>query len=35
LGISTKTVELHRSSLMGKLGVRTVPDLVKVFLGYQ
>ena len=35
LGISIKTVELHRSSLMGKLGVRTVPDLVKIFLGYQ
>jgi FixJ family two-component response regulator len=35
LGISTKTVELHRSSLMTKLGVRTLPDLVKVFLGYQ
>jgi FixJ family two-component response regulator len=33
LGISTKTVELHRASLMGKLGVRNVPDLVKVFLG--
>ena len=35
LGISTKTVELHRSSVMTKLGVRNVPDLVKVFLGYQ
>jgi two-component system, LuxR family, response regulator FixJ len=35
LGISTKTVELHRANLMGKLGVRNVPDLVKVFLGYQ
>jgi two-component system, LuxR family, response regulator FixJ len=35
LGISTKTVELHRASVMGKLGVRTLPDLVKVFLGYE
>lgn len=35
LGISTKTVELHRASVMTKLGVRTLPDLVKVFLGYQ
>jgi len=35
LGISTKTVELHRASLMTKLGVRNVPDLVKVFLGYE
>lgn len=35
LGISTKTVELHRASLMAKLGVRNVPDLVKVYLGFQ
>jgi FixJ family two-component response regulator len=35
LGISTKTVELHRSSLMSKLGVRNLPDLVKVYLGYR
>ncbi len=35
LGISTKTVELHRASLMSKLGVRNVPDLVKVYLGYR
>jgi FixJ family two-component response regulator len=34
LGISIKTVELHRSNMMGKLGVRNVPDLVKLFLGY-
>jgi two-component system response regulator FixJ len=35
LGISTKTVELHRASLMAKLGVRNLPDLVKVYLGYR
>jgi two-component system response regulator FixJ len=35
LGISTKTVELHRASLMAKLGVHNVPDLVKAFLGYE
>jgi two-component system response regulator FixJ len=35
LGISTKTVELHRASLMCKLGVRNLPDLVKVYLGYR
>jgi two-component system response regulator FixJ len=35
LGISTKTVELHRASVMSKLGVRNVPDLVKVYLGYE
>lgn len=34
LGISIKTVELHRSNMMSKLGVRNVPDLVKLFLGY-
>ena len=33
LGISCKTVELHRANLMGKLGVRTVPDLVKTYFG--
>jgi two-component system, LuxR family, response regulator FixJ len=35
LSISTKTVEMHRASVMVKLGVRNVPDLVKVFLGYE
>jgi two-component system response regulator FixJ len=35
LGISTKTVELHRASVMAKLGVRNVPDLVRMFLGYR
>jgi FixJ family two-component response regulator len=35
LSISTKTVELHRASLMSKLGVRNLPDLVKVYLGYR
>jgi two-component system response regulator FixJ len=35
LRISIKTVELHRSSLMAKLGVQTLPDLVKVSLGYE
>jgi DNA-binding NarL/FixJ family response regulator len=33
LGICTKTVELHRASLMSKLGVRNLPDLVRVYLG--
>jgi two-component system response regulator DctR len=35
LGISTKTVELHRASFMAKLGVRNLPDLVRVYLGFQ
>ena len=34
LGISIKTVELHRANMMGKLGVRSVPDLMKVALGH-
>lgn len=35
LGISTKTVELHRASFMSKLGVRNLPDLVRVYLGFE
>lgn len=34
LGISIKTVELHRANMMGKLGVRSLPELMKVALGY-
>ncbi|QOW25363.1 response regulator [Lysobacter sp. H23M47] len=34
LGISIKTVELHRANMMAKLGVRSVPDLMKVALGH-
>lgn len=34
LGISIKTVELHRANMMGKLGVRSVPELMKVALGH-
>lgn len=34
LGISIKTVELHRSNMMGKLGVRSLPELMKVALGH-
>ena len=33
LGISIKTVELHRANMMSKLGVRTLPDLMKLVLG--
>lgn len=32
LGISIKTVELHRSNMMTKLGVRNLPDLVRLTL---
>ncbi|MCL1636159.1 LuxR C-terminal-related transcriptional regulator [Luteimonas sp. SX5] len=34
LGISIKTVELHRSNMMNKLGVRSLPELMKVALGH-
>ena len=34
LGISIKTVELHRANLMSKLGVRSLPELMKVALGH-
>lgn len=35
LGISIKTVELHRANMMNKLGVRTLPELMKVALGHD
>lgn len=34
LGISIKTVELHRANMMQKLGVRSVPELMKVALAH-
>src|SRR5690554_3457892 len=34
LGISIKTVELHRANMMGKLGVCSLPELMKVALGH-
>lgn len=34
LGISIKTVELHRSNMMGKLEVHSLPELMKVALGH-
>lgn len=34
LGISIKTVELHRANMMHKLGVRSVPELMKVALAH-
>lgn len=34
LGISIKTVELHRANMMSKLGVRSVPELMKVTLNH-
>lgn len=34
LGISIKTVELHRANMMHKLAVRSVPELMKVALGH-
>jgi DNA-binding CsgD family transcriptional regulator len=32
LGISTRTFEVHRANLMGKLGARTAADLVRIAL---
>ena len=32
LGISQRTVELHRANIMQRLGVRTMPDLVRTVL---
>ena len=32
LDISIKTVEKHRGKLMKKLGVRTIPDLMRIWL---
>ena len=32
LGISQKTVELHRSNVMKKMGARTAADLVRIAL---
>lgn len=34
LGISIKTVELHRSNMMTKLEVRNIPELVRLVLGH-
>ncbi len=35
LDISIKTVELHRANMMTKLGVRSLPDLMKLVLGHR
>lgn len=35
LGISIKTVELHRANMVNKLNVKNVQDLVRLTLGYQ
>jgi len=35
LGISIKTVELHRSNLMSKLGARNVAELIRIALGHE
>lgn len=34
LGISIKTVELHRANMMNKLEARNVPELIRIVLGY-
>jgi two-component system response regulator FixJ len=35
LGISEKTVEVHRKRVMEKMGVRSVADLVRMTLGHE
>jgi len=35
LGISERTVEVHRSNVMTKLAVKTLPELVKVYLSTE
>lgn len=35
LGISVKTVELHRANITGKLEIKTVQELVRINLGYE
>jgi FixJ family two-component response regulator len=35
LGISIKTVELHRSNLMAKLGARNVAEVIRIALGHE
>lgn len=35
LGISIKTVELHRANMQAKLGARNVQELVRLTLGYE
>jgi DNA-binding CsgD family transcriptional regulator len=33
LGISPRTVEVHRARIMGKLGAKNTADLVRIVLG--
>ena len=33
LGISPRTVEVHRARIMGKLGAKNAADLVRIVLG--
>ncbi len=35
LGIAEKTVKVHRSRVMEKLGVRTIADLVRLMVGHR
>lgn len=35
LGISMKTVEMHRAHVMEKMGVKTLAELVKIFLNIE
>jgi len=35
LGISVRTVEVHKANLMAKLGISSVPDLVRISMLYR
>jgi two-component system response regulator FixJ len=35
LGISPRTVEVYRASLMGKMQARSLPDLVRMVMGIE
>jgi len=35
MGLSTRTVELHRSRVMGKMGASSIAQLVRMFMDFQ
>ena len=35
LGVSTRTVELHRSRVMGKMGANSIAQLVRMFMDFE
>jgi two-component system response regulator FixJ len=35
MGVSTRTVELHRSRVMGKMGANSIAQLVRMFMDFR